>query len=68
MNKRYFSMKMLAMHYLRDNENGIGNAIGKTEGFIFKGNKSEKIVTTWLKGDRDEANKLMKNYVSRISN
>ena len=68
MNKRYFNMKMLTMYYLKDNENGIGNIIGKTECFIFKGNKSEKIVTTWLKGDKDEANKFMKDYVSRISN
>lgn len=68
MNRRYFSMRMLTMYYLRDKENGIGNAIGKTEGFIFKGNKSEKIVTAWLKGNKDKANKLMEKYVSRISN
>lgn len=59
---------MLSMHYSRDCENGIGNAIGKTEGFIFKGNKSEKIVTLWLKGDKVRANKLMEEYVSRITN
>jgi hypothetical protein len=67
MNKRYFSMRMLTMYYRRDKQNGIGIAIGKTEGFIFKGNKSEKIVTLWLQGKKDKANKLMEEYVSRIS-
>ena len=39
-NLRIFSIEMLASYYKNDKINGIGKAIGKTEGFIFTDNKS----------------------------
>jgi hypothetical protein len=66
-NKRFFSMGMLLGFYTSNRENGIEEAIGKTEGFIFEMDGSMEVVNHWLDGEKDEARKMMDDYVLRIS-
>lgn len=66
-NLRIFSIDMLVSYYNGDKNNGIGKAIGKTEGFIFTDNKSSKVVKHWRKGNKEKAIQIMENYVSGIT-
>lgn len=66
-NLRIFDIKMLASYYNSDKDNGIGKAIGKTEGFIFTDNKSSKVVKHWRKGNKEKAIQIMEKYVSGIT-
>lgn len=66
-NLRIFSIDMLVSYYSTDKDNGIGKAIGKTEGFIFTDNKSSKVVKHWRKGNKEKAIQIMENYVSGIT-
>jgi hypothetical protein len=66
-NLRIFNIGMLLSYYKTDKDNGIGNAIGKAEGFIFTDNKSSKIVKHWRKGNKEKAIQLMEKYVSGIT-
>jgi len=67
-NKRFFNTEMLVHSYNIDPVKGIKNVIGKTEGFIFGDELSAQVVSLWLDGKELEANEIMKEYVSRISN
>lgn len=67
-NLRTFSIEMLVRFYQADKIEGIGKAIGKTDGYIFADNKSSKIVKHWLKGDKEKATKIIEKYVSGITN
>jgi hypothetical protein len=66
-NKRYFSMEMLANYHKGDRQLGIEKAIGKTEGFIFDSDDSQKVIELWSKGEKEQARKLLDDYVLRIS-
>ena len=66
-NLRIFSIGMLVSYYNGDKDNGIGKAIGKTEGFIFTDNKSSKVVKHWRKGNKEKAIQIMEKYVSGIT-
>jgi hypothetical protein len=66
-NKRFFSMKMLSGFYNNNREDGINEAIGKTEGFIFEMDGSMEVVDSWMDGDKEKARKMMDDYVLRIS-
>jgi len=66
-NLRIFSIDMLMSYYNSDKDNGIGIAIGKTEGFIFTDNKSSKVVKHWRKGNKEKAIQIMEKYVSGIT-
>jgi hypothetical protein len=58
---------MLVSHYNADKDNGIGIAIGKTEGFIFTDKKSSKVIKHWRKGNKETAIQIIENYVSGIT-
>jgi len=58
---------MLLSYYKADKDNGIGRAIGKTEGFIFTDNKSSKVIKHWRKGNKEKAIQIMEKYVSGIT-
>lgn len=66
-NKRYFSMEMLGNYHRGDRINGIQQAIGKTDGFIYKNDGSSKVIDLWFSGKKEEARKIMDEYVLRIS-
>ena len=66
-NKRFFSMEMLANYHRGDRTNGIQQAIGKTDGFIFKDDGSSKVLDLWFNEKHEEARKIMDEYVLRIS-
>jgi hypothetical protein len=66
-NLRTFNIEMLTKFYLDDKIEGIGKAIGKTDGFIFADKKSSRIVNNWLKGNREKATQIIEEHVSRIT-
>ena len=66
-NLRIFNIEMLVKFYQQDKIEGIGKAIGKTDGYIFADNKSSKIVKHWLKGNKEKAIEIIEKYVSGIT-
>jgi len=60
-------MGMLSNFYKRNPEEGIGECIGKTDGFIFEDPGSSQVIDLWLSGEKEEAKKIMEEYVSRIA-
>ena len=66
-NSRIFSIEMLVRFYQNDKIEGIGKAIGKTDGFIFADSKSSKIVKHWMKGNKEKAIQIIEEHVSRIT-
>jgi hypothetical protein len=65
-NKRIFSKEMLLEHHLWDRENGIKNAIGKTDGFIFADKISHQVIDLWMSDEKEKARKILDN-VSRVT-
>lgn len=66
-NLRTFNIDMLVSYYNADKDNGIGRAIGKTDGFIFTDNKSSKVIKHWRKGNKERAIQIIEKYVSGIT-
>ena len=66
-NKRFFSMEMLSIFYNRNPETGIGECIGKTEGFVYEDSGSSQVINLWRTGKKEAAKKIMEEYVSRIA-
>ena len=66
-NLRTFDIEMLVRFYHVDKIEGIGKAIGKTDGYIFADNKYSKIVKHWLKGNKEKAIEIIEKYVSGIT-
>jgi hypothetical protein len=66
-NLRTFNIEMLVRFYQVDKIDGIGKAIGKTDGYIFADNKSSKIVKHWLKGNKEKVIEIIEKYVSGIT-
>jgi hypothetical protein len=66
-NLRTFNIDMLVSYYNTDKDNGIGRAIGKTDGFIFTDNKSSKVIKHWRKGNKERAIQIIEKYVSGIT-
>jgi hypothetical protein len=60
-------MQMLTSFFLKDNDEGIKRAIGKTELFHFEDPESSAVIDLWTSGKKDEAIKMMKEHVLRIS-
>lgn len=66
-NKRIFNTVMLLNYHSCDRENGIENAIGKTDGFIYEDEISQKVIKLWIVNSKEEARKILDD-VLRIIN
>lgn len=65
-NRRIFNTEMLLHYHSCDRENGIQNAIGKTDGFVYEDAISHQVINLWISNQEEEARKILDN-VSRIT-
>lgn len=58
-NTRYFNQEMLVSRHIKDRENGIGNAIGRTDSFVYQDSISCDVIDLWMKNRKEEARKIL---------